>query len=251
MGKREYDRMKHSGKKNKSYERRQGNKGWGNALTDYEQQNYEEEWGTEEEVYEEENVVIETKDEYFKPDEPQQPVQVSEQIIARMLIDQGPFVKDECIGCFEYTCDEGVFNFHFRKEDRDFWMLATAEGTEFVWFDPNTQKVTAAPKFRACPIKKPQQQVRRKQPARQPPSRQRPQRPSKPSASDWSVEQVKSWIASLGDVFQSMADEFESYQIDGSVLQEVTLSDLQATFGAGLKTRKLFVEIQKVTGRKL
>lgn len=247
MGKRQFDRMKHSGRKNKSYERREGNKGWGNAMTDYEQ-SYNEEWGTEEEVHEH-NVVIDTKDEYFKPDQPQQPVAITEQIIARMLIDEGPFKKDECIACFEYTCEEGVFNFHFRKEEREFWMLATAEEAVFVWFDPDTQKVTAAPKLRVIPIRK--TQVRRKQPVGQPPSRQRPQRPQKPAAADWTVEQVKSWVVSLGEVFKSMADEFESYQIDGSVLMEVSSSDLQATFGAGLKTRKLFVEVKKVTGRSM
>merc|ERR1711953_1162555 len=162
-----------------------------------------------------------------------------------MLVDDGPFKKDECVGLFEYIVEEGEFNFHFKNtEGADFWMLAKGEGSTYVWYDPETQKKTSAPKLRVIPIRKPRPPQKRAQRRRAPVRRQQPQRT--PGVAGWSVEQVKAWVASLGETFVPMAQAFEDCCVSGEVLQEVTFDDLKCTIGGGLATRKLFVELKKL-----
>jgi len=254
MVKREYDRMKHSGRKNRhdlSKDYTKGGKGWGDALTDYTQQ-FDEEWGEE---YEE-DTLIQYNDDYFKPEDLAKPVSVSEQLVARMLADDGPFKKDDCVALFEYTVEEGAFNFHFKNtEGEDFWMLAKGEGSEYMWYDPETQKQTDAPKLRIIPIRRPKlrskgQKQSPKPAARPQQQQQRPLRRADPAqandSSSWSVEDVRNFVMSQGAIFEQAALAFERCLVDGEVLREVTFKDLEQTIGGGLSTRKLWVEIKKL-----
>lgn len=242
MGKREYDRMKHSGRKNRhdvTKDYTKGGKGWGDAMTDH-NQSYAEEWGND---HEEGNILVQHNDDYFKPEDPAKPVAVNEQLIARMLADDGPFKKDDCVALYEYTVEDGEFNFHFKNtEGEDFWMLAKGEGSEYVWYDPETKQKTEAPKLRIIPIRSPR---KHRQQRRRPAPVQRSQ-----GVSGWSVGQVKTWVASVGEIFKEAADEFENCLVDGDCLMEVTFDDLKETIGGGLSTRKLFVEIKKLKIRE-
>jgi len=241
MGKRQYDRMKHSGRKNKhdlAKNAEKGGKGWGSAMEDYRQ-----DWGVEEQEYTQPEQPVLLKEDYYSPQEPAAPQKVPEQKIALMLKDNGPFKKDDCVGLFEYTQEEGEFNLHFRNVGGDeFWMLAKGDGVEFVWYDPEKKEKVEAPTFRVIPIRQPVQKTKRVAvPAPE---------PSEPGVDSWSVEEVKTWITTFGDNFTTIAQQFAECQVDGVTLCEITCEDLQETCGKGLLTRRLWIEIKKLTGNE-
>jgi len=64
--------------------------------------------------------------------------------------------------------------------------------------------------------------------------------------SDWTKEEVASWVRAINSNLEGAAKEFESCDITGSLLFDLDLGDVEATIGKGLKTKKLWTEIQKL-----
>jgi len=63
---------------------------------------------------------------------------------------------------------------------------------------------------------------------------------------EWSAEETSEWVNNVGRGFESIAKEFLEAEIDGSTLFDITLLDMEATFGKGLKTKKIWKEVQNL-----
>lgn len=62
----------------------------------------------------------------------------------------------------------------------------------------------------------------------------------------WSSQEVSEWIESFGTAYQDTAAMFRDLSIAGETLLSLEYDDLEATLGKGLKTRKLWGEIEKL-----
>merc|ERR1712146_196309 len=65
-----------------------------------------------------------------------------------------------------------------------------------------------------------------------------------PGLGEWSVEQVAAWVRSVGPAFEDAAKESEGCGITGAIMFYLSVQDLEATLGKGLKTKKLWNEIR-------
>lgn len=63
---------------------------------------------------------------------------------------------------------------------------------------------------------------------------------------EWTSEEVSLWVGSIGASFDYAASQFSDAEIDGPTLFDLTLEDIQETLGKGLKTKKIWMEVQKL-----